>query len=120
MHREENVMDLWLTCIIDSVPHLKTADGAAVVLGVTFKDQLKARAETHTCKKKTKKKQLKFYSCYIIDLPGLDLPPQVFKLLQVQLSSTVSLKHLMGKKSNSEVKPKMLFLKKCFPLLLSL
>lgn len=38
--REDNGMDVWLllTCIIDSIPHLKTADGAGFVFGVTFKD----------------------------------------------------------------------------------
>lgn len=50
MHRGDHLMDLWLllTCIVDSVPHLKTADGAGFVFGVTFKDQLKAREETRS------------------------------------------------------------------------
>lgn len=43
MQREDDLMGFWLllTCIIDSVPHFKTADGGAFVSGVTFKDQLK-------------------------------------------------------------------------------
>lgn len=94
-------MDLWLllTCIVDSVPHLKTADGAGFVFGVTLKDQLKAREETHTHKNPSDTSSR--FRVAITDLPGLDLPPQVFKLLQVQLSSPVGLKHLMGK-SNSK------------------
>lgn len=100
MHREDNLMDLWLllTCIIDSVPHLKTADRAGFAFGVTFKDQLKAREETHT--RKNPSDTSSSFQVAITDLPGLDLPPQVFKLLQVQLSGPVGLKHLMGK-SNS-------------------
>lgn len=50
MHGDDNLLDVFLllTCIIDGVPHLKTADGAGFVFGVAFKDQLKARKETHT------------------------------------------------------------------------
>lgn len=88
-------MDLWLTCIVDCVPHLKTADGVGFVFGVTFKDQLKAREETHT--RKNLSDASSSFLVAITDLPGLDLPPQVFELLQVQLSSPVGLKRLMGK-----------------------
>lgn len=34
-----------LTCIINSVPHLKTTDGADLVFSVTLEDQLKAHEE---------------------------------------------------------------------------
>lgn len=48
MHREANLM---LTCIIDSVPHLKTADGAGFVFGVATEDQLKhKRGDVHLSK----------------------------------------------------------------------
>lgn len=105
-HRDKALMDLWLTCIVDCVPHLKTADGVGFVFGVTFKDQLKAREETHT--RKNPSDASSSFIVAITDLPGLDLPPQVFELLQVQLSSPVGLKRLMGKKQQ-QVIPKMLF-----------
>lgn len=104
-------MDLWLllTCIIDSVPHLKTADGAGFVFGVTFKDQLKAREETHTPTRKNPSDMSSSFRVALTDLPGLDLPPQVFKLPQVQLSSPVGLKHLMGKATASEARDAFFF-----------
>lgn len=98
------------TCIIDSVPHLKTADGAGFVFGVTFKDQLKAHTHTHTLVKTDLSSS---FRVAMTDLPGLDLPPQVFELLQVQLSSPVSLKHFDGKKPKRE-KPEMFFFFFCF------
>lgn len=99
MHREANLMDLWplLTCIIDSVPHLKTADGAGFVCGVTTEDQLKC-----TCTCQSLVDTSSSYRGARTDLPGLDLPPQVFKLLQVQLSGAVGLRQLMGKSSSSK------------------
>lgn len=99
MHREANLMDLWplLTCIIDSVPHLKTADGAGFVFGVTTEDQLK-----YTCTCQNLLDTSSGSRGAQTDLPGLDLPPQVFKLLQVQLSGAVGLSQSMGKSSSSK------------------
>lgn len=38
--------EILLTCIINSIPHLKTTDGAGFVLIVTFEDQLQTHEDT--------------------------------------------------------------------------
>lgn len=83
-----------LTCIIHSVPHLKTTDGAGFVLIVTSEDELQTHEETNDrmswCR--SVKDEWKWGWIRFFYLPLFDLFPQVFELLQIQLSCAVSLR----------------------------
>lgn len=82
-----------LTCIINSVPHLKTTDGAGFVLIVTFEDQLQTQegmdSQMETCRFVEQEQKLRLLKWS--NLPLLDLFPQVFELLQVQFSGPIRL-----------------------------
>lgn len=104
-----------LTCIINSIPHLETTDGADCVFSVTFEDQLKAQEEmggetTAWCRVKQEHESTWLQLSH---LPRLDLFPQVLELLQVQLSSPIGLRKLRQNQHGqwSQIKSNKLF---CF------
>lgn len=70
------------TCVVNSVPHLKTTDGAGFVFIVSFEDQLETHEEMHS--QMSVEREQRLSGCYCGPyLPLLDLFPQVFELLQV-------------------------------------
>lgn len=89
----KGIFIMLLTCIMNGISHLKTTDGAGFAFSVPLEDQLKSREEMDSQMRAWKPfKTLFCQNGAILYLPGLDLFPQVFELMQVQFSSPISLK----------------------------
>lgn len=81
-----------LTCIMNSVPHLKTTDGARFVFIITLEDQLQTQTDWWSDESLVGLVKLNMSRSEVGYLPLLNLFPQVLELLQVQLSCPISLR----------------------------